>query len=79
MAIQQGWNQQTSAVQNTLRKALGTTVRRARRVTSRAVAKATGKRRSKKKRAAPRAKRAHLVKGSAAAKRYMARIRAKRK
>lgn len=74
---QQGWNQQTPAVQTMIAQAFGT----AKRATS------TKRRKKATKKAAPRrkasakrkAKPARLVKGSAAAKRYMASIRKKRR
>lgn len=83
-ALMQGVGQMTPAQQHTLRKALGT---------ARASTRGTRKRRAggKKKRAraaAPRKRRAkaakrggkkRLVKGSAAAKAYMAKIRKMRK
>ena len=77
MPIQQGMNQQTAAVTNLIRTAFGQRAARPRRKSA------------KKKRAAPRARKAgkrsskkkaaRLVKGSAAAKRYMAKIRRKKK
>lgn len=75
--IQQGWGSMTAATQNTIRKAIGgaarSGVRRVKRKVKRAV-KRTVKRASKRS-----GKAARLVKGSAAAKRYMAKIRKLRK
>lgn len=69
--IQQGWNQATAAMQATMRQGIGGRgggVRRTARRARRAIARV--------RRAAPRARaRAHLVKGSPAAKRHMARLR----
>lgn len=80
MAIQQGWSQMTAAATNTIRRAIGGA---ARRTVRRAVKRASGGRvrvgSKKKARAARRARPARLVKGSAAARRYMAKIRALRK
>lgn len=79
MAIQQGWSSMTAATQNTLRKALGSAVRSGvRRVARKVKSKVGGKRKARAsgKRAS---KAARLVKGSAAAKRYMAKIRKLRK
>lgn len=77
MPIQQGMNQQTPAVQNTLRgiskslnKALGPVRKKRKRKAKKA--KSTGSKK-RKKRSTPSAK--QLVKGSAAAKNYMAKIR----
>lgn len=83
-ATQVGWGNQTPALQTTARAAGGgrsAAVRRRRRKTaSRA---APRRRRKTASRATPRRRRAsgraRLVKGSAAAKRYMARIRKLRK
>jgi len=66
-----GWAQQTPAVQSLFRRSNGG---RKRRKTSRQVARAAPR---KKRRAA--AGKARLVKGSAAAKRYMAKLRKMRK
>lgn len=75
--IQQGWGSMTAATQNTIRKAIGGAVRSGVRKVKRKV-KSTAKRVTK--RAAKRSgKAARLVKGSAAAKRYMAKIRKLRK
>jgi hypothetical protein len=80
---QQGWSQQTPAVQTIIRGglAVGRALRRTRR-SKRSKAASPGKKR--KKRAGSSSKRAsskpaRLVKGSAAAKAYMAKIRKKRK
>lgn len=83
MAIQigqQGWNQQTPAVQTIMRGglAVGRALRSARR--SRRSKAATSKKRKKRSASSsPRRKASRLVKGSAAAKAYMAKIRKKRK
>jgi hypothetical protein len=86
MANQQGWSQQTPAVQSMLSGALGTArrvgsrIRRAAKKVKRAVSARGAKRSARSsgngKRTAKRP--ARLVKGSAAAKRYMASIRPKR-
>lgn len=87
MAIQigqQGWNQQSPAAQQIIRSGLGvarSTVSRRRSKSSKA---RTGKRRSKrasssKRRSSTSRKLQRLVKGSAAAKAYMARLRKMRK
>lgn len=83
MAIQigqQGWNQQTPAAQTIMRAglAVGRALRSARR--SRRSKAATSKKRKKRSASSStRRKATRLVKGSAAAKAYMAKIRAKRK
>ncbi len=84
MANQQGWSQQTPAVQSMLggaMRAVRSTARKAVRRVKRAVkrrASARGAKRSASSSA--RGKRpARLVKGSAAAKAYMAKIRKMRK
>lgn len=88
MANQQGWNQQTPAVQSMLGGAMGAmrrTASRAKRAVSRVAsrvrrktARASGAKRSA--RSSSNGKRpARLVKGSAAAKAYMAKIRKLRK
>jgi len=86
MAAQQGWGQQTPAVQNMIRNAFGRTVARAkRRVSRKAAASPSRKRRRStssgkgKTRSASSRVKARMVKGSAAAKRYMAKIRKLRK
>ena len=77
-----GMAQQTPAVQQQFAQAAGrrggmTTQRRRRR---KAASSSTVRTRTKRRRTTRRARgRAHLVKGSAAAKRYMARIRRKRR
>lgn len=80
MLYQQGMNQQTPAVQNTLttlRKADGTMgTSRGPRRRRRKTAKATGKRRATRRASSKRAKPA---KGSAAMKRRMAKLRRMRK
>lgn len=68
-----GFAQQTAAVQSLFRKRGNGGGRRRRKSTKAAPM------RSKKKRAGARRGKARLVKGSAAAKRYMASIRRKRK
>jgi len=84
MAIQQGWNQQTATIQHLIRSATGA-------LRSGGGRRRRGNRKGKKNRVAVRVSvgggrrrrarrgRARLVKGSAAAKRYMASIRRKRK
>lgn len=74
MAIQQGMSQQTPAVQNMLR-VLGAKRSNGKKRTRKASAKKTTTRKKRKSSSKP----ARLVKGSAAAKRYMAKIRKKRK
>ncbi len=81
--VQQGWSQGTPAMQTIMRAGLGAAraLRRTRR-SKRSKAASPSKRR--KKRAGSSSKRAsskpaRLVKGSAAAKAYMAKIRKKRK
>lgn len=75
MAVQQGMSQQTPAVQSMLR-VLSTGVRSA---AKRRVRKAATKLRSKARKRTGSKKLKRLVKGSAAAKAYMAKIRRKRK
>jgi len=86
MAAQQGWGQQTPAVQSMIRNAFGGVAKRVkRRVSRKAVASVTRKRRRStssgkgKTRTASSRVKARMVKGSAAAKRYMAKIRKLRK
>ncbi|HEY6108082.1 MAG TPA: hypothetical protein VIV56_04180 [Gemmatimonadales bacterium] len=88
-----GLGQQTAAGQLTFRKAMGGSVRRAVRVRVRGRARRTsarltrrmvqttprGSRRSFKAKRSSRSRSKALVKGSAAAKRYMAKIRRMRK
>lgn len=85
---QQGWNQQTPAAVQIIRSAYGAArslMRRKRSKTRSASSKsATGRKRKRRaasssKRSGTSRKRSKLVKGSAAAKAYMAKIRAKRK
>jgi len=78
MPMQQGWNSQTPAIRNLLSSAGRAVARGVKRRVKRSVTRALG---GKKKRAARRAsaKPARLVKGSAAAKRYMSKIRKMRK
>lgn len=71
----QGFAQQTAAVQRMGSRGGTGTRRRTRRSKKRSASAAP----RKKKRRAAAGKKARLVKGSAAAKRYMAKIRAKRK
>lgn len=84
MANQQGWNQQTPAVQSMLGGAIrsaGRAVRRVAGAVKRKVkrrASARGAKRSARSSASGK-RPARLVKGSAAAKAYMASIRKKRK
>lgn len=79
---QQGWSQQTPAVQTLLSQAFGT-VKRAGTKKRRKKATSTRSRKrsasSRKRASSSRKKPARLVKGSAAAKRYMASIRKKRR
>jgi hypothetical protein len=75
MAVQQGMNSQTPAVQNLLARAFGSGVRRVARRVKRKVKSAV----KRKVKARASGKAARLVKGSAAAKRYMAKIRRLRK
>lgn len=84
MASQQGWSQQTPAVRALLAGAMGsrsssTGTKRKRSRKKKSSATGTRKRSRSRKRTAKRAKPARLVKGSAAAKAYMAKIRRKRK
>jgi len=73
MAIQQGWNQQTSAAQNIMRS-VGRVVKRAvKRRVKKTVHKVAKRASSKVKQAAK------FVKGSAAAKAHMAKLRKMRK
>jgi len=89
---QHGMNSQTPAVQHAIRLAVGSaggvlssrpTIRRKKKATAASAARATkrGRRTSRntRKLSSSSAKPARLVKGSAAAKRYMAKLRAKRK
>lgn len=86
MANQQGWAQQTPAVQTMLSAAMGGMRRAPSRTVSarkkakrrKANASARGARRSARNSSSGK-RPARLVKGSAAAKRYMASIRKKRK
>jgi len=76
MATQQGWSQQTPAIINTIRSAFGATRRSGARRRKRKAAKST----TRRKKSSRKAKRpARMVKGSLAARRYMASIRKKRK
>lgn len=84
MANQYGWNNQTPAV----RAMLGSALRAPRSAPRKKRASATGAKRSKrtsggttkrKRRASKRTRATKLVKGSAAAKRFMAKLRAMRK
>lgn len=74
---QQGWSQMTPATQNTIRKAAGGTARASgsKRRKKRSKGSKSG---TKKKRAATRASGNKFVKGSAAAKAHMAKLRRKR-
>lgn len=80
MASQQGWNQQTPAIQTLLRTAVGSAPRKA-RTKARSIGAKVKRAASKVRRVASKVKKtkARLVKGSAAAKRYMAKIRKLRK
>ena len=77
MANQQGWNQQSPAVQNMIRNALGTSGRRSTATGGKRRRKKAASAVSKVRKVARRAKSVagRLKKGSAAAKRYMAKIR----
>jgi len=75
MAIQQGVNQQTAAAQNVWNSLRRTVKRGVKRRVKKAVKSATKRASSKRS----TGKKARLVKGSAAAKRYMAKIRKLRK
>jgi len=87
VANQQGWSQQTPAIQSLLRSAVGGMRRASGSSKRRKKKKSAGAKRAKRsaggskkaKRATSRGKKARLVKGSAAAKAYMAKIRKKRK
>lgn len=88
MAIQigqQGWSQQTPAALSIIRSGIGAArsiVRKARsKRRSKASATSTGRKRKKRVRtsSARKSTAARLVKGSAAAKAYMAKIRKKRR
>lgn len=73
--VQQGWNQATAAMQTTMARGVGGRAAGAPRKRRKArAASAAPKRRAKSKARKP----ARLVKGSAAAKRYMASIRKRR-
>jgi hypothetical protein len=75
-ATQVGWGNQTPALQTTARSTMGRTgtTRRRRKTAKRKTARAAAPRRRRRSSAKSR-----LVKGSAAAKRYMAKIRKLRK
>lgn len=80
MASQQGWSQQTPAVRALLAGAMGSQRSSNGTKRRRSTRKASSKRSKRRsKRTVKRGKRARLVKGSAAAKAYMAKIRRKRK
>jgi hypothetical protein len=72
-SVQQGWNQATAAMQTTMARGVGGTRAAPRRRKAKAAA-APKRRASARKTKRP----ARLVKGSAAAKRYMASIRKRR-
>lgn len=73
-SVQQGWNQATAAMQTTMARGVGSARAAPRRRRAKA-AKAPKRRASGRTKAR---KPARLVKGSAAAKRYMASIRKRR-
>lgn len=77
--IQQGVSQQTPAAQNVWRTTGGNSGPRRKRRKKRASSKATGRSNGKRRASSSSRKPARLVKGSAAAKAYMAKIRRKRK
>lgn len=79
MAIQHGMNQQTPAVQNILRRLQRsrTGTGSSRRKKRRSTAKSTGSKKRKRRSNGAKAKR--FVKGSAAAKRHMSKLRKMRK
>lgn len=86
MANQQGWSQQSPAIQSLLRSVLGGTKtasgsskRRKKKAAGAKPAKRSANGSKKRKKQASGGKAARLVKGSAAAKAYMAKIRKKRK
>jgi hypothetical protein len=85
MAWQQGWSQMTPAVQHIIRKTATGLARKAgqyyrKRKKARAPSKRAAKYGPKKRYTAlSKKKPAHMVKGSMAAKRHMAKIRRKRK
>jgi hypothetical protein len=72
-SVQQGWNQATAAMQTTMARGVGGRAAAPRRRKAKAAA-APKRRASARKTKRP----ARLVKGSAAAKRYMASIRKRR-
>jgi len=83
MAIQQGWSQMTAAVQNTIRKGVKSSISRGVRRAGKRVTRSSKKKhrvrarnaRAKSSRARGRGNKRRLVKGSLAAKRFMAKIR----
>lgn len=81
--VQQGWSQGTAAMQSIMRGALAvgrrTTSRRRSKRSAGAAVKKRKKRASSSGSRSRSSKPARLVKGSAAAKRYMASIRKKRR
>lgn len=85
MANQQGWSQQTPAIQSLLRTSIGGTRRvggsrkRAKKSASASGRSIKKRRKSAGKRASGTKRAARLVKGSAAARAYMAKIRKLRK
>jgi len=83
-SVQQGWNQATAAMKAIMGGGIGSVARRAtggqkrkRRASSSTSTASRGKKRSRSMRRSKRASgsKPHLVKGSAAAKRYMAKLR----
>lgn len=80
---QQGWGQMTPAVRQTLATVFSTRTRSAsskrRSKSKKAAASSSKRRRASSRRSKRSAKPARLIKGSAAAKRYMAKIRKLRK
>lgn len=74
--VQQGMDQQTPAIKTLLRAVVGRSTGSTRRRKARTTRKATRKKTARRK---SRGKAARFVKGSAAAKAFMAKLRAKRK
>ena len=75
--VQQGMDQQTPAIKTLLRGVVGRSIGSPRRRKARTTRKATKRTKTARRRSSGKA--ARFVKGSAAAKAFMARLRAKRK
>jgi hypothetical protein len=73
------WGQSTPTSQYAAQKAMGMARPMRRRKPRRARAAGTGARKSRRKAKTPRGRKARMVKGSTAARRYMAKIRKMRK